>query len=189
MHHASQKAFLLLRLKQKHPIMKKWIGLLTLLILASCQQEKIAYVDNVSLMDGYKKKQELEASFELKSEAFGRKRDSISQAFQLEAQQLQTSTESMPQDKAQEAFGILQQKGQMMGQQLQQEEQQLQRMGQMKMDSVVAEVRETIKEYGAANGYRFILTGGEGGSVLYGDEASDITEQVLSLLNDKASKE
>jgi outer membrane protein len=187
--HASQKAFLLLRLKQKHPSMKKWIGLLTLLILASCQQEKIAYVDNVRLMDGYKKKQELEASFQLKSEAFGRKRDSISQAFQLEAQQLQTSTESMPQAKAQEAFGVLQQKGQMMGQQLQQEEQQLQRMGQMKMDSVVAEVRETIEEYGAANGYRFILTGGEGGSVLYGDEASDITEQVLSLLNDKASKE
>ncbi|MGA9239453.1 OmpH family outer membrane protein [Robiginitalea sp.] len=169
--------------------MKNWIGLLTFLILASCQQEKIAYVDNVKLMDGYKKKQEVDASFQLKSEAFARKRDSISQAFQLEAQQLQTSTEGMAQDKAQEAFGILQQKGQMMGQQLQQEEQQIQRMGQMKMDSVVTEVRETIQEYGTANGYRFILTGGEGGSVLYGDEASDITEQVLSQLNDKASKE
>ncbi|MGA9270156.1 MAG: OmpH family outer membrane protein, partial [Lutimonas sp.] len=90
-------------------------------------------------------------------------------------------------DKAQEAFGILQQKGQMMGQQLQQEEQQIQQMGQMKMDSVVAEVRKTIQEYGAANGYRFILTGGEGGSVLYGDEASDITEQVLSQLNAEPS--
>jgi outer membrane protein len=159
------------------------------LALGVGQHEKIAYVDNVKLMDGYKKKQEVEASFKLKSEAFAKKRDSISQAFQLEAQQLQTSTESMPQDKAQEAFGILQQKGQMMGQQLQQEEQQIQRMGQMKMDSVVAEVRETIQEYGAANGYRFVLTGGEGGSVLYGEEASDITEQVLSQLNDKMSKE
>lgn len=174
---------------QKHPIMKNWIGLMTLLLLASCQQDKIAYVDNVKLMDGYSKKQEVEASFQLKSEAFAKKRDSISQAFQLEAQQLQTSTEGMPESKAQEAFGLLQQKGQMMGQQLQQEEQQIQRMGQMKMDSVVAEVRETIQKYGAANGYRFILTGGEGGSVLYGDEASDITEQVLNELNEGPSKQ
>jgi outer membrane protein len=61
-------------------------------------------------------------------------------------------------------------------------------MGQIEMDSVVSEVRETIEKYGAANGYRFIFTGGEGGSVLYGDGASDITEQVLVELN-KASSE
>ncbi|MGB5653099.1 MAG: OmpH family outer membrane protein [Robiginitalea sp.] len=169
--------------------MKKWIGFMTFLLLASCQQEKIGYVDNVKLMDGYKKKQEVEASFQLKSEAFTRKRDSISQAFQFEAQQLQTATESMPKDRAQEAFAVLQQKGQMMGQQLQQEEQQIQQMGQMKMDSVVTEVRETIQEYGAANGYRFIFTGGEGGSVLYGDDASDVTEQVLSQLNGGLAKQ
>lgn len=164
--------------------MKKWIGIITFMLLISCQQDKIAYVDNVKLMDGYTKKQEVEASYQLKSEAFAKKRDSISQAFQFEAQALQSSTEQMPEDKAQEAFGVLQQKGQMMSQQLQQEEQQIQRMGQIKMDSVVTEVRETIESYGAANGYRFILTGGEGGSVLYGDDASDITEQVLKLLNE-----
>ncbi len=169
--------------------MKNWIGFLAFMLLVSCQQDKIAYVDNVKLMDGYKKKQEVEASYQMKSEVFTRKRDSISQAFQLEAQELQSTTQQMSEDKAQEAFGILQQKGQMMGQQLQQEEQQIQRMGQIKMDSVIAEVRETIEKYGAANGYRFIFTGGEGGSVLYGDKASDITEQILKQLNDEHSQE
>jgi outer membrane protein len=163
--------------------MKYWIFPVAAFFLLGCQQDKIGYVDNVKLMDGYQKKKDVEASYQVKSEAFARKRDSISQAFQMEAQDLQNKSESMSQNKAQEAFGQLQQKGQMVGQQLQQEEQQMQRMGQLKMDSVVREVRKTIEEYGESNGYSFILTGGEGGSVLYGKEAADVTEEVLKLLN------
>lgn len=156
---------------------------MAVLLLVSCQQDKVGYVDNVKLMDGYQRKKDVEASYQIQSEAFTRRRDSISQAFQLEAQDLQNKTKSMSQDKAQEEFDMLQQRGQMIGQQLQQQEQQMQRMGQMKMDSVVTQVRKTIEEYGAANGYRFIFTGGEGGSVLYGEAAADITEDILKVLN------
>lgn len=163
--------------------MKKWIVPVATLLIMGCQQDKIGYVDNVRLMDGFQKKKDVEAAYQLKSEAFGRKRDSISQVFQMEAQDLQTKSESMSQSKAQEAFGQLQQKGQIVGQQLQQEEQQMQRMGQLKMDSVVQEVRKTIKQFGKDNGYSFILTGGEGGSVLYGKDAADVTEEVLKILN------
>lgn len=164
--------------------MKNWIVPVAALLMMSCQQEKIGFVDNVKLMDGYQKKKDVEAAYQIKSEAFTRKRDSISQVFQMEAQDLQNKSEGMSQGKAQEAFTQLQQKGQMVGQQLQQEEQQLQRMGQLKMDSVVQEVRKTIKEFGKANGYSFILTGGEGGSVLFGKEAADVTEDVLKVLNE-----
>lgn len=168
--------------------MKNWLIPVAALLMMSCQQEKIGFVDNVKLMDGYQKKKDVEAAYQIKSEAFTRKRDSISQVFQIEAQELQTKSEGMSQSKAQEAFGQLQQKGQMVGQQLQQEEQQLQRMGQLKMDSVIQEVRKTIKEYGKANGYSFILTGGEGGSVLYGKDAADVTEAVLKVLNEAYDK-
>jgi outer membrane protein len=164
--------------------MKNFMGLLAALLVLSCQQQKIGYVDNVKLMDGYQKKQDVEAEYQRRSEIFSRKRDSISQVFQMEAQDLQNRAKAMSEQKAQEEYGVFQQKGQMVGQQLQQEEQQMQRMGQMKMDSVVQEVRKAVKEYGKANGYTFILTGGEGGSVLYGAEAQDITEAVLKLLNE-----
>lgn len=163
--------------------MKNWILPVAALLLVSCQQGKIAYVDNVKLMDGYKKKKDVESAYQVRSEAYARKRDSISQVFQMEAQDLQNKSSEMSESKAQEAFSQLQQRGQMVGQQLQQEEQQLQRMGQLKMDSVVREVRKTIKDFGQAGGYSFILTGGEGGSVLYGVEAADVTEEVLKLLN------
>lgn len=168
--------------------MKNLMGLFAALLLLSCQQQKIGYVDNVKLMDGYQKKQDVEAEYQRKSEIFSRKRDSISQVFQLEAQELQNRSKAMSEQKAQEAFGLFQQKGQMVGQQLQQEEQQMQRMGQMKMDSVVQQVRKAVKEYGKANGFTFILTGGEGGSVLYGDEKQDITEEILKVLNEADPK-
>ncbi|BFP41116.1 OmpH family outer membrane protein [Flavobacteriaceae bacterium GF1] len=165
--------------------MKKFLYTVLVLALVSCQQDKIGYVDNVKLMDGYQEKIEVENKFKAKAELMNKKRDSISQAFQLEYQALQTKAQSWSQKKAQEELGLLQQKSQFLGQQIQQEEQQLQIEGQTEMDSVVSKVKKEIKAYGETNGYTYILTGGEGGSVLYGVEAKNLTTEVLKILNDK----
>ena len=69
--------------------MKKWTGILAVILMMSCQQDKIAYVDNVKLMEGYQKRKDVEAAYQLKSEDFNKRRDSISQTFQLEAQEVQ----------------------------------------------------------------------------------------------------
>ena len=165
--------------------MKKFLYTVLVLVLVSCQQDKIGFVDNVKLMDGYQEKIEVENKFKAKAELMNKKRDSISQAFQLEYQALQTKAQSWSQKKAQEELGLLQQKSQFLGQQIQQEEQQLQIEGQTEMDSVVSKVKKEIKAYGETNGYTYILTGGEGGSVLYGVEAKNLTTEVLKILNDK----
>lgn len=163
--------------------MKKLIVVVLVLIFASCQQNKIGYVDNVKLMDGYQEKIDVEARYKSKSDDLNRRRDSISQAFQLEAQAFQTKAASMSQKAAQEEYETLQQRGQFIGQQLQQQEQLLQQEGQAEMDSVVNRVKDAIADYGKANGYTYILGGGEGGSVLYGDEVLDVTDAVLEILN------
>lgn len=168
--------------------MKKFIGLAAVLILSSCQQDKIGYVDYAGLMDGYQRKKDLETNYQARAQTYARKRDSISQSFQLEAQALQTKTQGMSQEKAQEEFSTLQQRGQIIGQQLQQEEQFMQQSGQQKMDSLIADVKARVQEYGKANGYTYILAGGEGGTVLYGDESQDITDAVLKLLNEEYKK-
>lgn len=165
--------------------MKKFLYTVLVLALVSCQQDKIGFVDNVKLMDGYQEKIEVENKFKAKAELMNKKRDSISQAFQLEYQALQTKAQGWSQKKAQEELGLLQQRSQFLGQQIQQEEQQLQAEGQTEMDSVVSKVKKEIKAYGKANGYTYILTGGEGGSVLYGVEAKNLTTEVLKILNDK----
>ena len=165
--------------------MKYSILFLFAFALISCSQQKIGYVDNVTLMDGYQEKMDIEEKYKIKVENLGRKRDSISQAFQLEAQELQSRAKKMAAPMAQKEFDLLQQRGQFIGQQLQQEEQILQQQGQQEMDSVVQKVKEEIKAFGKLNKYTFILGGGEGGTVLYGQEADDLTEELLKILNDK----
>lgn len=168
--------------------MKKCTVFVLALTTMACQQNKIGYVDNVKLMDGYQERTDIEAKFNTKVEALTKKRDSISQAFQLELQAFQAKAQNMSQKNAQEEYGLLQQKGQFVGQQLQQEEQQLQQKSQTEMDSLVSKVKKEIKAYGEANGYTYILGGGDGGSVLYGEDAQNLTDAVLKILNDKYEK-
>ena len=165
--------------------MKKLVVLAIALTAMACQQNKIGYVDSVKIMDDYQEKIDVEARVKTKADAMGRKRDSISQAFQMELQQFQSKAQSMLQQSAQEEYAQLQQRGQQIGQRLQQEEQQLQQNSQTQMDSLVKKVKKEIRAYGKANGYTYILGGGEGGSVIYGEDANDVTNEILKILNDK----
>lgn len=165
--------------------MRKIVILVLALCATACQQDKIGFVNSVELMDKYQEKIDVESRFKVKADAMAKKRDSISQAFQLELQEFQTRAQRMSQQNAQEEYGQLQQRGQFVGQQLQQEEQQLQQNSQAEMDTLVNKVKDEIKAYGKANGYTYILGGGDGGAVLYGDDAKDLTDVILKNLNDK----
>lgn len=168
--------------------MRKVFFAMVLLGSGACQQDKIGFVDNVKLMEKYQEKIDIETKYKDKTATFDKKRDSVSQAFQMEAQAFQSMAEGMPQKKAQEEYGMLQQKGQFMGQQLQQQEQKLQLEGQTEMDSLVSRIKKEIKSYGESNGYTYILGGGDGGSVLYGKDTHDLTEELLKILNGKYKK-
>jgi len=168
--------------------MKNVIWIMALVILASCQQEKIGFVDNVKLMDEYQEKVDADMKFKTEEEVLTKKRDSLSQSYQLEMQAFQTKSQTMSQKKAQEEYGLLQQKGQFLGQQLQQEAQIAQTANQAILDSIISTVKKEVKAYGKANGYSYILTGGDGGSVLYGKDANDVTDAVVKILNEKYKK-
>lgn len=172
----------------KHRKMKKILVWAIALTAMACQQNKIGYVDSVKLLDGYQEKVDVEARFKTKVDALTKKRDSISQAFQLDLQAFQNKAQKMSQKSAQEEYGQLQQRGQFVGQQLQMEEQNLQKNGQTEMDTLVNKVKREIRAYGKANGYTYILGGGEGGAVIYGNQAQDLTDAVLKILNDKYKK-
>ncbi|MGB5229644.1 OmpH family outer membrane protein [Eudoraea sp.] len=165
--------------------MKKIVLAIFLIVAVACEQNKIGFVDNVKLMDGYQEKMDIEARYKVKAETLNKKRDSISQAFQIEAQAFQTKAQSMPETQAQEEYGVLQQRGQFIGQQLQQEEQQMQSEGQIEMDSLISKVKKEINSYGKSNGFTYILSGGDGGSVLYGTDTKDLTQDILKILNEQ----
>jgi len=169
--------------------MKKLILVaVVLLTMVSCKQEKIGYVDNLALMNKYQEKIDIETKFKDKAEALAKKRDSISQAFQIEAQAYQAKFPNPNSKKAQQEGAVLQQKSQFLAQQLQQEDQELQAAGQVEMDSLVNKVKREVKAYGKAQGFSYVLGGGDGGTVLYGTEANDLTDELLKILNDNYEK-
>ena len=165
--------------------MRKLLAICTLVLtFSSCQeQQKIAFVDNTKVVNEFQKKIDFEEKFKAKIENFNKKADSMQQAIQVEAQLFQSRAAKMSQSKAEEEYNTLVQKKQMQDYQLNNEEKQLQAEGQKEIDTLVKQVKAFIKDYGKTNGYTFILGSNDAGSVLYGSENKDITEEVVIALN------
>jgi len=136
---------------------------LALLVFASCEKpNKIGFVDNGALINDFQEKKDVEAEFQIKQEAFGKRADSISQAFQAEAQKGQAKAQRLARTnrkKAEELMLSLQQKQQQLQQQMQAEDNQLKQAFQAEIDSV------------------------------YGKEQSDLTQTILDALNADYKKE
>ena len=163
------------------------IGGIILLGFTSCQ-DKVAFVDNTKLLNEYQEKKDIESKLKEQISKYEKKRDSISQAFQLEAKNFEAQAQNLAQNVAQKKYNELMQKSQILQQHLQQEEHKIQLESQTQMDSLLTKVKKFIKEYGKEKGYTFILGANEGGSVLYGNEKKDITNELVKSLNDKYKK-
>lgn len=159
-------------------------------LLLGCQEQKIGYMDNGEVINGYQAKIDIEEKYKAKDEEFARRTDSIGNAFQLEAQDFQIKSRSMSSKKAQEMYEQLGQKQQLLQQQLQLEQQQLQQAFNEEIDSAIATVKDYVENYGAANGYTYILgTTDASSSVMYGTDQHDLTQIILDGLNAEYKKE
>ncbi len=159
------------------------IAVMALIGLVGCQQQKIGFVDNSELINEYQEKKDIEAKYKTQIEAFQKKTDSLSKAFQLEYQKASIDAQRMSKSKAEKLALELQAKGQQLQQQLQAEEQAIAKSSQTEIDSLIGKVKDFVKDYGKNNGYTYILGSNEGGSVLYGAEANDLTQALLGALN------
>jgi outer membrane protein len=170
--------------------MKKILIVLVLALSFSCQQErKVGFVDNGELINGYQMKIDIEAKYEGINQSFTKRMDSLSQEFQQEVMQFQTKQQSMSQKELEETYQILGQKQQQLQQRYQAEQQELEKAFQTEIDTVISKVKDFVKQYGQDNSYTFILGSNEAGSVIYGEESSDLTKVVLEALNAKYTPE
>lgn len=168
--------------------MKKIIaGSFLIATLVSCQ-DNIVFVDNSKLLNEYQEKKDIESKLKSKIDAYEKKRDSISRDFQIEAQKFDAESKKLSQSVAQQKYNELLQKSQILQQHLQQEEQKIQIESQKEMDSLVNKVKQFLKNYGEEKGYTYILGANDGGSVLYGKNKKDITEDVLKAINENYKK-
>ncbi|WP_299115624.1 OmpH family outer membrane protein [uncultured Winogradskyella sp.] len=165
--------------------MKNIFRLLAIAILfSSCQeQQKIGFIDNGDVINEYKMKIDVEETYKVKKEVFEKRMDSINRDFQVEVKAFQLAQAKMSQNKAQEKYNELGQKNQQLTQQFQIEQQVMQQAFAKEMDSIISKVDDFVSEYGKANGYTFILGKNEAGSVMYGQEANDLTKTITEALN------
>ena len=148
---------------------------LAMVTLASCEPSlKTGFIDNSEVVNNYQEKIDIEAKFKAKVEAFQKRTDSTGRAFQLEAQAFQQKAQKMPDAQAQQEYQVLSQKQQML---------QISQESQAEIDSLISKVRNFVKDYGKKNGYTYIFGSNEGGSVMYGAEANDLTKVILDALN------
>jgi len=166
--------------------MKKLLSIVIIVLsVTSCQQsQKIGFVDNSVLINDYQEKKDIEAKLKGKIEVYEKRRDSLSQAFQLDVKAAEVKARSMSQANLQKLQQEFQQKEQIISQQLQFEQQQIAQESQSENDSLIKKVREFVKDYGKTNGYNFILGSNEAGSVMYGTEEVDLTQTILDALNE-----
>jgi outer membrane protein len=165
--------------------MKKFLGLLAfVLVLVSCTQVKIAYVDVEEVLKEYKGSKKAEEEMKAQSETMANELDQLAIPFQQKVQEYQMNSKNMSSSARQEKEQELMQEQQMIQQRQQMAQQQVQSEGQKRIDQINEEIEEFLATYAKSNGFNFILgTSEQTKSVLYGEESLDITDEVISALN------
>lgn len=163
--------------------MKKILLVLAVVFsLASCTQ-KIAYVDVEELMKGYDETKNMESDLKAKQDKLKFSLDSLALGFQQKVDDYQKKAGSMSaQSRQQLEQKLMQEQQQIQGQQ-QQASQMLQQLSQESFDALSKKVDSFVAEYAKDKGYKIILGTSGRGTVMYGDEKLNVTEQVLEKLN------
>ena len=165
------------------------LAVIVLVTLASCQEQKIGFIDNAKVINDIQEKKDIESKYEVLNESFKNRADSIGKTYQSEYLALQAKAARMSQSKQQEAIQTFQAKAQQFQQMMQAEQQQLQTAYQVDIDSVISKMKVTVKDYGKINGYKFIIGANEStANILYGDETLDLSEVIVKEIDSKYSK-
>ena len=170
--------------------MKKLLGVLTIfLLLTSCNQSKIGYANVEEILKEYKGSKQAEIEMKAESQKISAEIDQITREFQQKVQIYQSAT-NLSASAKKEQEQVLMQESQMIQQRQQMAQQQVQETGQAKMDKINEEIDSFLASYAKKNGFDFILgTSDLTKSVLYGDESLDVTDELLSALNDNYSSD
>ncbi len=169
--------------------MKKLLLLAFVIVLASCNQTKIAYINVEDLMKDYEGTKALEETLKAKQEEMAKELDSISAPFQLKVQEYYKTAQKMSAQKRAETEQALQQENQALQGMQQQASQALQQENQVLSEAITKKVDSFVSVYSKSNGINLVLGTSGNGTVMYGDDNLNVTSAILELLNKDFSKE
>ena len=171
--------------------MKKLLIVFSILfLLVSCSQTKIAYIDVEEILKEYEGSKQAEAEMKAESDKIAMELEELAAPFQQKVQEYQQNSENLSESEKKVVEQELMQEQQMIQRRQQMAQQQVQEEGQKKIDIINDEIESFLDEYAQAKGYSFILgTSDQTKTVLYGDDALNITDDVIEGLNEGYSPE
>jgi len=168
--------------------MKKigFVLIATLLLMSCTQQKKIGFVNSEEIITKYKETIKLEEQMKALDLKNQQELPGLINTFRAKVLDYQKRSKKMSDIQRKETEMALGREEQI----LKQRQNQVQTEGRVAMTKIAEKTNAFVKEYGKKNGYNMILgTVNLNGAVMYGDDASDITETILTALNAKFDKD
>lgn len=169
--------------------MKKVLILVFAIVLSSCTQNKIAYIDVEVVMKEYEAMKVLESEMTAKQDEMAGELQTLQTSFQQKVQEYYSTAESMSTQKRAEAEQVLQQEQQMIQGRQQQATQILQQENQQKSAVLIKKIDSVVAVFSKSKGFNLVLGTSGNGTVMYGDDAMNISSDIVTLLNEDYSAE
>jgi len=168
--------------------MKKLLVVAIALVLSSCTQTNIAYIDVETVMKEYKAMNDLESEAALRQQEMASELEALQGPFQAKVEEYYKNQASMSASKRAEAEQALQQEGQMIQGRQQQASQLLQQENLAKSEVLIKKMDSVVAEYAKSKAFSIVFGTQGNGTVMYGDEGLNISSDIVSALNENYSK-
>ena len=141
------------------------------------------YVDVNRLMDGYSRTKIERAKFEEKANTLKANVDSLITNWQDELKLYEKERAQMTKKELALKQELLSNKQQQINNYQQAIQKQIQEEDQKATQTVINDINDYVKAFGKEKGYKIIFGANGRGGIMYADEASDLTDEVLEGLN------
>ncbi len=146
-------------------------------------KSELVYVDINKLLEGYKRTKVEREAFNKKATTLKANVDSLMTDWQKELKTYEKERASMSKKELSLKQELLGNKQQQINNYQQAIQKQIQEEDQKVTQTVINDINDYVKEYGKKKGYPIIFGAGGNGNIMYAEEASDLTNDVLTALN------
>jgi len=141
------------------------------------------YVDVNKLLDGYKRTKIVKAEFEEKAKTLNANVDSLMGDWQKELKSYEKERSKMSKKELELKQQLLSNKQQQINNYQQAIQKQIQEEDKKSTQTVINDINDYIKEYGKTHNHKIIFGASGGGNIMYADESTDLTQEILEGLN------
>lgn len=154
----------------------------------SKSSSELVYVDVNKLIQGYTRSKEAKVELEKKANVMKANLDSLESSWQNDIKNYERERASTPPNELTLKQQVMANKQQQITDYQNAVRTQMQQEDQKITQTVINDINDYVKDYGKKHGYKLIFGASGGGNIMYADESTDLTEEILKGLNSQYVK-